>query len=253
MGWVEMSERELRRAEVLASLLAGRLTMTAADGLMGIPRRQAHRLARQFTEHGAAGLRHRARGRPSNRGLGPHVRQMAIAYVTENLNSGGIRTDLLRKESGKVTYAEFFAVQPFKSRLRCFRRRALALDATHCERSQWAARPFNGLITSHGHRTHVVPSMAAHNHDATKAASRAAGRSRDASTGDRSRVAADLRTDAHNAAGHSTGCAAPRSRTHQGSLRGSLSGLRMPTGMQIHRQRGPEPRPLSSTCYLPRR
>ena len=89
MGWVEMSERELRRAEVLASVFAGRLTMTAAAGLMGITRRQAHRLARQFADHGAAGLRHRARGRPSNRGLGPHVRQMAIAYVTENYRDFG--------------------------------------------------------------------------------------------------------------------------------------------------------------------
>ena len=84
MGWVEMSERELRRAEVLASVFAGRLTMTAAAGLMGITRRQAHRLARQFADHGAAGLRHRARGRPSNRELEPHVCQMAIAYITEN-------------------------------------------------------------------------------------------------------------------------------------------------------------------------
>ena len=89
MGWVEMSERELRRAEVLASVLAGRLTMTAAAGLMGITRRQAHRLARQFAEHGAAGLRHRARGRPSNRGLGTPVRQLAIAYVTEKYRDFG--------------------------------------------------------------------------------------------------------------------------------------------------------------------
>lgn len=65
MGWVEMSERELRRAEVLASVFAGRLTMTAAADLMEVTRRQAHRLARQFADHGAAGLRHRARGRPS--------------------------------------------------------------------------------------------------------------------------------------------------------------------------------------------
>jgi len=84
MGWVEMSERELRRAEVLASVFAGRLTMTAAADLMDVTRRQAHRLARQFADHGAAGLRHRARGRPSNRLLGPHVRQMAMAYVTES-------------------------------------------------------------------------------------------------------------------------------------------------------------------------
>src|SRR5919107_2777462 len=89
MGWVEMSERELRRAEVLASVLAGRLTMTAAAGLMGITRRQAHRLARQFVNHGAVGLRHRARGRPSNRGLGPHVRQLAITYVRENYRDFG--------------------------------------------------------------------------------------------------------------------------------------------------------------------
>ena len=89
MGWVEMSERELRRAEVLASVFAGRLTMTAAAGLMGITRRQAHRLARQFADHGAAGLRHRARGRPSNRELEPHVRELAMAYVTENYRDFG--------------------------------------------------------------------------------------------------------------------------------------------------------------------
>ncbi len=89
MGWVEMSERELRRAEVLAAVSAGRLTMTAAAEFMGVTRRQAHRLARQFADHGAAGLRHGARGRPSNRLLGPHVRQMAIAYVTERYRDFG--------------------------------------------------------------------------------------------------------------------------------------------------------------------
>lgn len=89
MGWVEMSERELRRAEVLASVFAGRLTMTAAADLIGVTRRQAHRLARQFADQGAAGLRHRARGRPSNRLLGPHVRQMAIAYVAERYRDFG--------------------------------------------------------------------------------------------------------------------------------------------------------------------
>jgi hypothetical protein len=53
MGWVEMSERELRRAEVLASVFAGRLTMTAAADPMGVTRRQAHRLARLFEAEGA--------------------------------------------------------------------------------------------------------------------------------------------------------------------------------------------------------
>jgi hypothetical protein len=40
MGWVEMSERELRRAEVLASVSAGRMTMTAAADLMGVTARR---------------------------------------------------------------------------------------------------------------------------------------------------------------------------------------------------------------------
>ncbi|KPH77381.1 ISNCY family transposase [Bosea vaviloviae] len=89
MGWVEMSERELRRAEVLASVMAGRLTVTAAAEVMGVTRRQAHRLALRFADDGAAGLRHHARGRPSNRLLAPHVRQMAIAYVAENYRDFG--------------------------------------------------------------------------------------------------------------------------------------------------------------------
>ncbi|WP_069880922.1 ISNCY family transposase [Bosea sp. BIWAKO-01] len=89
MGWVEMSERELRRAEVLGSVLSGRLTMTAAAGLMGVSRRQAHRLALLFADGGAAGLRHRARGRPSNRLLGPHVRNLALAYVAEHYRDFG--------------------------------------------------------------------------------------------------------------------------------------------------------------------
>ncbi len=89
MGWVEMSERELRRAEVLASVMAGRLTMTAAAEVMGVTRRQAHRLALRFADDGTVGLRHQARGRPSNRLLGPHVRQMAINYVTEKYRDFG--------------------------------------------------------------------------------------------------------------------------------------------------------------------
>ena len=108
MGWVEMSERELRRAEVLASVFAGRLTMTAAAGLMGVTRRQAHRLARQFADQGAAGLRHRARGRPSNRRLGSHVRELAIAYVTENYRDFGptFACQMLLERRGRMSFTD---------------------------------------------------------------------------------------------------------------------------------------------------
>ncbi len=89
MGWVEMSERELRRAEVLSAVKAGRLTMTAAAEVMGVTRRQAHRLALRFADDGAAGLRHHGRGRPSNRLLGPHLRELAIAHVSERYRDFG--------------------------------------------------------------------------------------------------------------------------------------------------------------------
>lgn len=89
MGWVEMSERELRRAEVLASVMAGRFTMTAATEVMGATRRQANWLALRFADDGAAGLRDQARGRASNRLLGPHVRQIAITFVTANYRDFG--------------------------------------------------------------------------------------------------------------------------------------------------------------------
>jgi hypothetical protein len=38
-GLVVMSERELQRVEVLSQVVAGRLTVTAAAGLLGIGRR----------------------------------------------------------------------------------------------------------------------------------------------------------------------------------------------------------------------
>jgi hypothetical protein len=56
MGLIAVSERELRRTEVLASDFAGRLTMPAEAGLMGVTKRQAHRLARQFADQGVAGI-----------------------------------------------------------------------------------------------------------------------------------------------------------------------------------------------------
>lgn len=93
MGWVEMSERELRRAGCLRQSLT---------------RRQAHRLARRFEAEGAAGLRHRARGRPSNRLLGPHVRQLALAYVAERYRDFGptFASQMLLERHGLVVSRE---------------------------------------------------------------------------------------------------------------------------------------------------
>jgi len=44
MGWVLMSERELNRVEVLSQVTQGRMTAAAAANVLGLSRRQVHRL-----------------------------------------------------------------------------------------------------------------------------------------------------------------------------------------------------------------
>ena len=82
MGWVVMSERELRRIEVLAQVNDGRLSVEAGSGVLGLSRRQLFRLLARYRAEGAPAIRHRARGRaPNNRigrvppgGVGSHGR-----------------------------------------------------------------------------------------------------------------------------------------------------------------------------------
>lgn len=60
VGWIVMSERELNRIEVLSEVSQGRTTVTAAASVLGLSRRQVHRLLKSFETEGAA-----SRGRPS--------------------------------------------------------------------------------------------------------------------------------------------------------------------------------------------
>src|SRR4051794_21115602 len=84
VGWVLMSERELHRVEVLQAVHAGRQTVTAAARVLGISRRQAQRLVTAYRAEGAAGLRHKGRGRRSNRALSDGLRDLALTYVREH-------------------------------------------------------------------------------------------------------------------------------------------------------------------------
>lgn len=61
-----MSERELNRVEVLSQVSQGRMTATTAANVLGLSRRQVHRLLRTFQSDGPAAIRHKARGRVSN-------------------------------------------------------------------------------------------------------------------------------------------------------------------------------------------
>src|SRR6266436_1646402 len=78
-----MSEKELRRVEVMARVGSGELQLGDAAVLLQVSYRQAKRLARRYREGGPAALRHGSAGRFSNRGKPPQLHQQVLALVRE--------------------------------------------------------------------------------------------------------------------------------------------------------------------------
>jgi len=78
-----MSKRELRRVEVLARVRSKQLRIADAGRLMEVSYRQAKRLWKLYQEEGAAGLKHRSAGRPSNRAHEPRFRRKVLRLVRE--------------------------------------------------------------------------------------------------------------------------------------------------------------------------
>ncbi len=85
-----MSRRELGRVEVLARVKSRQLRVVDAAVLLGRSYRQAKRLWKRYREEGAAGLKHRSAGRPSNRAYGEKLRRKVLGLVREKY-SGGVR------------------------------------------------------------------------------------------------------------------------------------------------------------------
>ena len=83
MGLVLMSERELNRLEVLSKVIEGRMTVKNAAILLALSERQVYRLVRSVATDGAAAIRHKARGRPSNHKTSLMVKDFAMSLVKE--------------------------------------------------------------------------------------------------------------------------------------------------------------------------
>ncbi len=78
-----MSKRELDRVEVLARVRSKQLRVVDASKLMRVSYRQAKRLWKRYREEGAAGLKHRSAGRPSNRAHEQKFRRRVLRLVRE--------------------------------------------------------------------------------------------------------------------------------------------------------------------------
>lgn len=85
---MEMSQKELRRVEVLARVGSQELRVVDASQLLQVSYRQAKRLWKRYRQEGAAGLKHRSAGRSSNRGYAPNFRQRVLRLVRAKYGGG---------------------------------------------------------------------------------------------------------------------------------------------------------------------
>jgi len=78
-----MSKRELERVGVLARVRSKQLLLVDAGRLMRVSYRQAKRLWKRYRDEGAAGLKHRGAGRPSNRAHEQDFRRKVLQLIRE--------------------------------------------------------------------------------------------------------------------------------------------------------------------------
>jgi transposase len=83
MGLIAMSERDLQRIEVLSKVVERRMTIVAAAHVLALSPRQVRRLLERLQTDGAAAIRHKARGQPSNNRISSGVRDYALTIIRE--------------------------------------------------------------------------------------------------------------------------------------------------------------------------
>src|ERR1700676_3679563 len=88
MGRIGMSQRELRRVEVLARVKSQELQVVDAASLLGVSYRQGKRLWKRYREEGAKGLKHRSAGRRSARAKPARFRRRVMKLVREKYGEG---------------------------------------------------------------------------------------------------------------------------------------------------------------------
>lgn len=82
-GLLSMSRKERERLNELSRVGRGELKLVDAARMLDLSYRQCQRVWARYKKQGAAGLVHRGRGRPSNRGARGEVRQQVLARYEE--------------------------------------------------------------------------------------------------------------------------------------------------------------------------
>ena len=89
MEWVRMSERVLKRVEVLSQIVQQRMTVRSAADVLDLSPRQVHRLLKAFAAEDPAAIRHHARGQASNNRIDPAIRDYTLTLVRERYADSG--------------------------------------------------------------------------------------------------------------------------------------------------------------------
>ena len=97
-----MSERDLKRIEVLAQIDDGRLTIDNGANMLCLTRRQVFRLLKRYRLDGAAAIRHKARGKPPNNRVHKAKREYALTIIKESYADFGptLATEMLAEQHG---------------------------------------------------------------------------------------------------------------------------------------------------------
>lgn len=99
-----MSSRERKRLEVMSRVATGSVTLAKASEILGVSYRQTKRIAARYKTDGDAGLIHRLRGKPSNRGGDRELRERVVARYAEEFSDYGptLAAEELKKENVQV-------------------------------------------------------------------------------------------------------------------------------------------------------
>lgn len=103
---IEMSLKELKRAEVLGKMESQGLTNEQVAQILGVSKRQVQRWKKRLREGGIAGLRHGNRGKPSGNRKEEEFRQRVVSRYRERYGDFGptFASEQLAKEGLEVDH-----------------------------------------------------------------------------------------------------------------------------------------------------
>lgn len=101
MEIVQMSRKEIRRAEIIAKTVKGKLSQREASLEIGVSLRQIKRMVKRYKGEGIIGLIHRNRKKPSNKRISSEVRKFVLNLVSTEYEGFGPQ---LAKEQLEVNH-----------------------------------------------------------------------------------------------------------------------------------------------------